>query len=286
MDIFTHLPDWLHSDALFAWLRALVLFVVGLAVVRFATRSAGRAAAGRWNAQGAMLARRTVSVLGWTLLAATVLNQLGFKLSVLMGAAGVLTVAVGFASQTAASNLISGLFLIGERPFVVGDVIKVDDVTGEVTDIDLVSVKLRTFDNLLVRVPNEALLKSKITNLTHYPIRRMDLEIGVSYSQDVEQVIEVLRDTADRIPGCLDEPEPIVIHKGYGDSAVLLQFSAWASRPRFIEVRTRLLIDIKKAFDANGIVIPFPQRTLHTATTDPPVRIAPERSTDDDEGMV
>ena len=82
-------------------------------------------------------------------------------------AAGLLTVALGFAAQTSASNLISGLFLLGERPFVVGDVIRLaSGITGEVVGIDLLSVKIRTFDNLLVRVPNETLLKSELTNLT------------------------------------------------------------------------------------------------------------------------
>jgi hypothetical protein len=87
------------------------------------------------------------------------LHQAGLKLGVLPGAAGILTVAIGFASQTSASNLISGLFVIAERPFVVGDIIRVAETTGEVLSVDLLSVKIRTFDNLYVRIPNEGIIR-------------------------------------------------------------------------------------------------------------------------------
>ena len=276
-EFLANVPEWLKSDVALNWVRAAVLLVIGAAVIKVVTASVARAVKSRADAQTSMLVRRGVSLLGWGLLTATVLNQLGFQLSVVMGAAGVLTVAAGFASQTAASNLISGLFLIGERPFVVGDIITVDTVTGEVTDIDLVSVKLRTFDNLLVRVPNEMLLKSRITNITHYPIRRIDLPVGVAYKEDIEHVIRVLREVADREPLCLDEPEPVVLHTGFGDSAVQLQFSAWAARENVRDVRTKLQIELKKAFDAAGIEIPFPHRTLYAgAVTGPlPVRLFP-----------
>ena len=275
-----HLPPWLSLEQSADWMRAVVMFLVGIVVLRVTTASVDRAARARWTPQVAMLARRAVSLAGWTLLAASVLHQLGFNLGVLMGAAGVLTVAAGFAAQTAASNLISGLFLIGERPFVVGDVIIVDGVTGEVTDIDLVSVKLRTFDNLMVRVPNETLLKSRLTNLSHYPIRRMDVQIGVAYKEDVERVAEVLHRVADALPMCLDEPEPQLIHQGFGDSAVLLQFSVWAQRTSFLRARNALLIEIKKAFDEEGIEIPFPHRTLYAGSVTPPlpVYVVPDQS--------
>lgn len=265
--------DWLTnnltSEQLVPWLRAAMVLAVGAVFVRVATASAARGARARWSPQAEMLVRRGVSLVGWTLLATTVLHQLGFNLSVLMGAAGVLTVAAGFASQTAASNLISGLFLIGERPFSVGDVITVDSVTGEVTSIDLVSVKLRTFDNLMVRVPNETLLKARLTNMSQYPIRRMDLQLGVSYDSDVRQVIALLKATADAIPQCLDEPEPVVIHQGYGDSAILLQFSVWAPRTEFLKTKNELLLAIKEAFDREGVEIPFPQRVVHARAPAP-----------------
>src|SRR5262249_54810678 len=107
------------------------------------------------------------------------LDQLGFDLSVLLGAAGIFSVAIGFASQTSASNFISGLFLIFEKVILEGDVITVDGVTGEVMSVDLLSTKIKTADNLFVRIPNEMLIKSKLINLSRFLHRRLDLIITV-----------------------------------------------------------------------------------------------------------
>jgi small-conductance mechanosensitive channel len=210
------------------------------------------------------------------LFVASALRELGFSLGVLLGAAGVLSVAIGFASQTSASNLISGLFLIGERPFGAGDVIKVGDTTGEVLSVDLLSVKLRTFDNLFVRIPNETLIKSEVTTLTRFPIRRFDLMVGVAYKEDIERVRAVLMEVAERNALCLDEPKPLFIFNGFGDSSLNIQFSVWAKRENFLDLRNSMQIEIKKAFDAEDIEIPFPHVTLYTGSvTDPfPVRLS------------
>lgn len=255
--------------------KALATLAVGLLVARLGGRLVGRVASARADAQFTLIARRLTfyGLLGIAI--ASTLSVLGVDLSVLLGAAGILTVALGFASQTSASNIISGLFLLGERPFVVGDVIRVGDTTGEVVSVDMLSVKLRTFDNLFVRVPNESLLKSQLTNLSRYPIRRVDVQLGVAYKEDIERVRELLFALADRHPLCLDEPRPLFIFTGYGDSAILLQFSVWAARENFLEVVNGIKLEIKRAFDEAGIEIPFPHRSLYAGSaTEPfPVRV-------------
>ena len=255
--------------------RAGMTLAVGLLMARLASRVVARALAARAEAQLTMILRR---VTFWGLLGTAVfsaLGVLGVDLSVLLGAAGILTVALGFASQTSASNLISGLFLMGERPFVVGDIIRVGETTGEVISIDMISVKLRTFDNLLVRVPNENLLKSEITNLTHFPIRRVDIMVGVAYKEDLARVEKLLVEVADRNPLCLDEPRPLVLFRGYGDSSIDLQFSVWAARETFLAVKTGLHRQVKEAFDHHGVEIPFPHRSHYAGSvTEPfPVRL-------------
>jgi len=209
---------------------------------------------------------------------ASALRHLGFSLSVLLGAAGILTVAIGFASQTSASNLISGLFLVAEKPFQLGDMITVGNTTGEVLSIDLLSVKLRTFDNLFVRIPNESLIKTEMTNLTRFPIRRFDLQIGVAYRENIDHVRRVLRTVAEKNPLCLDEPEPLFLFTGFGDSSLNIQFSVWAKRENFRDLRNAIQEQIKLAFDEEGIEIPFPHRTLYTGSeTAPfPVRVVSE----------
>jgi small-conductance mechanosensitive channel len=171
-------------------------------------------------------------------------------------------VAVGFAAQTSVSNVISGLFLRIDRPFLVGDVIEVAGLKGEVLSIDFLSCKFRTFDNILVRVPNETMVKSDIKNLTFFPIRRIDFKIGVSYKENMKRVHEILLDVATRNPLSLEDPAPLFIFEGFGDSSLNLQFSVWTVRENLILLQNSILQEIKSAFDNAGVEIPYPHRTV------------------------
>lgn len=255
--------------------RAAVMVGAGFLVAALAARSVQRLALKHFSPHHSTMLRRLVYWLILGLFIASALRQLGFSLSVLLGAAGVLSVAIGFASQTSASNLISGLFLFGEKPFQLGDVIRVGQTTGEVLSIDLLSVKLRTFDNLFVRIPNESLIKTEMINLTRFPIRRFDLMVGVAYRENIGKVRDVLQEVADKNPLCLDEPAPLFMFTGFGESSLNIQFAVWAKRENFLAVRNSLQEEVKIAFDQAGIEIPFPHRTLYAGSdTKPfPVRI-------------
>ena len=262
--------QFIQSDMVLNGLQALLLLSVGFLLARTASRAAEKLISKNFSRHHAVLFRRIIYWLVLALFAASALHQLGFSLGVLLGAAGVLSVAIGFASQTSASNLISGLFLIGEQPFQIGDVIKVGNTTGEVLSIDLLSVKLRTFDNLFVRIPNESLIKSEVTNLTRFPIRRFDLLLGVAYKEDIAKVRKVLFDVADQNPLSLDEPAPAFLFMSFGDSALNIQFSVWSTTENFRALRNSLQEEIKVAFDQAGIEIPFPHRTLYAGSETPP----------------
>ena len=261
------LKEFLAQETAQNLLSAALVLILGWMITRWASRLVLRLIDPRVKAQHRMLAARAVYwlLLGFTLIAT--LNAAGVGLGVVLGAAGFLTVAVGFAAQTSTSNLISGLFLIGERPFEVGDVIRVGSTQGTVLAIDLLSVKLCTFDNLFVRLPNETLLKSEITNFTRFPIRRFDQQIGVAYKEDLARVEEVLFGVAQRNPLCLDEPRPLLQILAFADSSINLQFSVWATRENFLEVKRKMFKDVKVAFDEAGIEITFPQRSLHLTST-------------------
>ena len=267
------LDQYLTSERMLDLTRALLTLIVGLIVARLVSRSLAKVVATRTSLQESMLVRRLSFYVLLGLALASTLHQLGFQLGVLLGAAGILTVAVGFASQTSVSNLISGLFLIAERSFQVGDAITVDNVTGEVLSIDLLSVKLRTFDNLFVRVPNESVIKSRVTNLTQFPIRRIDLQLGVAYNSEMSRVREILFSIADLNPFCLTEPKPIFIFQSFGESALEFQFSVWAKRENFLDLKNTILQEIKAGFDAEGIEIPFPHCTLYAGTDTPPLPV-------------
>ena len=261
-DWWSNIMNVMSSDRVFILLRALVIASIGLVVARAASAAVLRVMGKLLDAQQRMIVSRVIYYLLLGLFLLSALHELGFSLSILMGAAGILSVAVGFASQTSASNLISGLFLIVERPFSVGDVITLGGTTGEVLSIDLLSVKLRTFDNLYVRIPNETLIKSEVTTLTKFPIRRIDLQLGVAYKEDIAKVRELLFQLAGKNPLSLEEPKPLFIFLGFGDSAINLQFSIWVKRENFLDLKNAIQEEIKTAFEREGIEIPFPQRTL------------------------
>lgn len=269
------LVEFFTTERALGIVRAVILLLVGFFAAGIAARVPQRAMGRHFSPHHVMLVRRVVYYGILSLFVASALRELGFSLSVLLGAAGVLSVAIGFASQTSASNLISGLFLIAERPFSIGDTISVGGTTGEVLSIDLLSVKLRTGENLYVRIPNEQLIKSAVTTLTRFPIRRLDLKVGVAYKEDISRVRDVLMGLAERNPLCLDEPKPQFVFNGFGDSALDIQFSVWAKRESFGDLRNSLQEEIKRAFDEAGIDIPYPQRTLrlgdHTQAL--PVRV-------------
>ena len=262
-------------EALGSFVKAAILTVGGLVLARLARVGVVRAFAKTLSRQQLMLLRRAASYAILGLFFVSALRELGFDFGVLLGAAGIVTLAVGFASQTSVSNLISGLFVVLERAVEVGDVITVDGVTGEVLSIDLLSTKLRTFDNLYVRVPNETMVKTKITNLNRFPLRRVDLNVGVAYKEDLGEVVELLKEVAYKNKLCLDEPEPVFIAQGFGDSSVDHQFSVWAKTENYLALRNSMQLDIKAAFDTAGIEIPVPHRSLYAgAATEPfPVRV-------------
>lgn len=256
-------------------LKALIILVVGYVLAKVLAASINNLLKKRFKAHELHLIRRSTFTGILALFFLSALHQLGLNLSVVLGAAGILSVAIGFASQTSASNLISGLFLLAERPFSVGDIIRVGTTSGEVLSIDLLSLKLRTFDNLYVRIPNESLIKSEVVTLTKFPIRRFDMQVGVAYKENLEKVKEVLFKVAHDDPLCLEDPKPLFIFQGFGTSSLDIQFSVWTRRENFLDLRNSLFLGVKTAFDRENIEIPFPHTTLYTGSvTDPfPVRL-------------
>jgi small-conductance mechanosensitive channel len=266
------LLDHLRGD-LPGILRALLIALVGLPLARIVGRLLQRAVGGAASPERATLARRAGFWAVVALAVASALRELGFDLSVVMGAAGVLSVAVGFASQTSASNVISGLFLIGERPFSVGDWIRIGATEGEVIAIDLLSVKLRTADNLFVRVPNEVAMKSEITNLTRFPIRRIDLRLTVPYEQDLDRARATLLAALDDHPLTLTEPRPVVRFIQYADAGVVFQAGVWVTTAAFIGLKDELPLHLKRSLDAAGVPMALPSRRLSTGEGQAPLRI-------------
>ena len=269
-ELSTRFRDLFSEEQVWQVGQAILFITLGLVLSRLARLITVRSFHKTLTRQQLMLLRRSISYTILALFIGSALSELGFNLQLLFGAAGILTVAIGFASQTSVSNLISGLFLVLERAVEVGDVINVDGTLGEVLTIDLLSTKLRTFDNLYVRIPNETMVKTTIINLNRFPIRRVDVKVGVAYKERLEHVLNILKRVAEEHPLALEEPAPLVIAQGFGNSSVDYQFSVWTKTENYLDLLNALQIDIKSAFDDENIEIPFPHVSLYKGANSAP----------------
>lgn len=201
------------------------------------------------------------------------LNQVGFKFTFLIGAAGILTVTLGFAARGAVANLVAGLFLVAERPFNIGDTIQTDKVVGEVLAIDLVAVKLRTFDNLHVRIPNDVMLRTTVTTITRYEIRRYDLDLHLDFRTDMAKLKEVLLEVAEKQATSLEEPRPIFKFNGFSDIGIRVSLCTWTRRDKYLAYKYTFATAVKNALEKNGFRFASTVQELHLAT--PTALVAP-----------
>lgn len=264
MDFFNQfqLTQWLTPDRITAIIRFLLTLIIGIPLMKVLTKVIIKLIKNYLTVQSEMLAKRFIWYVLLIMVLVSALNQLGFKLSALLGAAGIFGVAIGFASQTSFSNLISGMFMISEKSFSVGDTIQVGSTVGVVLSIDLLSVKLRTFDNRFVRIPNENMIKSELTNISRFPIRRTDIMVGVAYHEDLNRVIDVLKNIIADNAFALHEPSPLILVDSFGDSSVNIKLGVWSQKENIINLSNSIRIDIHNKFRQENIEIPFPYRTL------------------------
>ncbi|WP_010116867.1 mechanosensitive ion channel family protein [Acinetobacter sp. P8-3-8] len=243
---------------------ALILCFVGFVLARVVSNTFIRTIGARFNAHQRLVWRRGIFYFIFLLFVIASLKEAGFKLSVFLGAAGILTVALGFASQTSASNLISGLFLIGEGSFEVGDTIQLtlirgNTIEGEVISIDLLSVKLLTLDNVYVRLPNEQLIRAPVHNLSKFPIRRLPIIVPINFDEDINKVREVLINIANAYPLVLADPKPHVTVSAFGESSIEILFALWCKQDNYLQVKDEIHEFIRNRFVENKIEIAVPK---------------------------
>ena len=275
MYFFHQIGHWISSlspDVMYKGVRVAVTVVLGLFIVRLLGVASQRYVMKKSTPQRQMIVRKAISYIGFFIVLMAVLGELGVKLTALLGAAGILAVAIGFASQTSVSNIISGLFLISEKPFSIGDVIRIGTTTGIIQSIDLLSIKIRTFDNLFVRIPNEKILTSEVTNITRFPIRRMDILFQISYGQDMNRIHDVLLTIARENPWSLDEPEPVIIFSEFKESGIEVQLGLWFAKTDFVELKNSVMKELAMRFHAEGIRFAHPARRVSMTKEETPAR--------------
>jgi len=254
-------------------IRVILILAIGIPLIKLIRKLVQRLVRDKLSAQSEQLIIRTVYYVSILILTVSVLNEFGFKLSALLGAAGVFGVAIGFASQTSVSNIISGIFLISEKPFVIGDVVQVGPTIGTISSIDLLSIKINTPDNRFVRVPNETMIKTEVINITRFPVRRVNLDISVSYNDDLKQVLEILMDIAQNSQIALKDMEPLTSIQRFGASGIDILYGVWGNTSDYFALQNELIISIKERFDAAGIEIPYPHLSLYSGSHSDPIKV-------------
>ncbi|CAN5343643.1 mechanosensitive ion channel family protein [soil metagenome] len=226
-----------HLESL---LRAVVIFIVGWILASFISKVLVRIGNSHLSAHQRLLVSKGSFYLIISIFLLAVMQELGFKLSVLLGTAGILTLAIGIAAQFSFANLISGVFLLIERPFEVGDSIVIDKYSGEVLTIDTLAIKILTAENALVRIPNETLIKSPIVNLSRFPIRRIEIAFAITYQEKLEAWRQKLLALAQQNPFCLGDPKPQVVVDTFGDSVVNLKLLLWVRNEDVIALKNSM----------------------------------------------
>lgn len=258
-------------------LKVAILLVVGIAIIYGLALVIKKLLPKNLSPQRKMIINRLVVYTGFLVLFFIVVSELQLNLAPIFGAAGVIGLVIGVASQTSIGNIVSGFFLVSEKSFEIGDVIRIGEKAGTVHSIDLLSIKIRTFDGLLLRIPNQTVISTELTNVTKFPIRRLDFEVSVAYKEDLPKIKELLQKVARQNPLCLEEPEPLIVFKTFGDSGINVLLGVWFEKTNYLAVKNSVFIDIKAAFDAEGIEIPFPHMSLYAGEASKPIRIRQEK---------
>ncbi len=235
-----------------------IIFLIWLAF-RIISKAIRRVPETKLPAQRAAIVIKFVHYIFYIVIALYVLGLFGINLKAIWGAAGIAGVAIGFAAQTSVSNLISGLFVLTEGSIHVGDTIIVGDVTGIVDEVKLLSIRVHTYDNQMVRIPNSTIINSNLTNNSYHNKRRLTLNVGVDYSTDMRTALETLKKAPALCPTVLTTPEPAVWFDGFDSSSINLVVAVWFKPADFLQTKNDLYIAIKQVLDEGGITIPFNQ---------------------------
>lgn len=192
-----------------------------------------------------------------------VITMLGIPTTSFIAVLGAAGLAVGLALQGTLSNFAAGVMLLVFRPFRVGDYVEASGTEGIVTEIGVFATSLDSLDNVHIVLPNAAVWGQTIKNFTSNDVRRNDMTIGVSYTDDIARAKEVILQTLKDDPRVLEEPAPLVAVQDLGESSVDFLVGPWCAPGHYWDLRFDMFEQIKARLEANGCTIPFPQRDVH-----------------------
>jgi len=222
------------------------------------------------------IALRIGQITLFVALGAAILTLWSFNISGLLLGAGFLGIVVGFAARETLGSLIAGFVLMLSRPFTVGDWVEIGEAEGVITDITMFNTRIQNVDAEAMVIPNDVVGNSTIINRSQKGRLRIRREVGIDYDSDPETAAEVATDAMASVEEVVDSPEPQAIPVRFGDSAIVMELRFWIGEPRPPRKWAAIagvVREVNDAFEAEGIEIPFPQRTLSNravADEDPP----------------
>jgi small conductance mechanosensitive channel len=267
----------------FSVLGAVILVIAGYIVASTLERWT-RAALGRFPAFDETLRRflsKLVRYAVLVLVGVTVLAQFGVQTASIIAALGAIGLAIGLALQGTLQNIAAGIMLLVLKPFRVGEYIDAGGIAGTVEEIGLFATELKSADGVFVLAPNSELWNKAVTNYSRNALRRNDLSIGIGYDDDIDLAQKLMKDMALADQRVLAMPAAETFVNGLGDSSVVVTLRYWTAGSDYWQVRFDFTKAAKKAFDENGITIPFPQRQLHFVPTEgapPPAKAGRARA--------
>ena len=264
------LEGWLHDliRLLPNILLAAIVLVIGIFIAGWIRKLAAKVItkiSHNTTLNGLFASVVYIFFVGIAIFTALSILQLDKAVTSILAGAGIVGLALAFAFQDIAANFISGIFISFRRPLHIGDIVKVKDYMGKVEEINLRDTVLRTFKGQLVIIPNKDVFQNPIENYTLLGKRRFDLAIGVSYGDDLEKVKTVTLNAVKGIPELSREDEITLFFTEFGDSSINFIIRMWINSPEqstYMSVGSQAIMRIKKAYDENDIMIPFPIRTL------------------------
>jgi small-conductance mechanosensitive channel len=241
---------------------AVLIFILGLIVAKLLSNYLRRNLKSKLSKDRLEIFIKLVYYFVVILVAIWVMSTLGLKLTGLLYAGGLFGIILGFASQSIVGNLVSGFFLMIERPIKIGNAVNIDGTIGIVEDISLISTRLRTWAGLDIRIPNEKVFTSNITNFVSNVARRFEYVVGIRYEDDADLAILLIKELLEAETFVLANPAPLVFVEKLDESSVNISIKIWAPISEWYSLYMRLLWEIKKKLENNGIIIAFPQRMV------------------------
>ncbi len=249
-------------------LFAVLIFIAGLILARLVRNAMQRGFHRRaTQKQTADLITKTVYYSLVILVVIAALQQAGVNLTAFLAGLGIVGFTIGFALQDVSKNFVSGILLMVQQPFQIGDTIQVGEFTGKVSAISLRATEMYTLDGRLAIIPNADIFTSPIINFSRPTTRRVELSVGVGYPSNLAQVREIALTAIQSIDGLLQEPAPVLYFNQFAESAIKLTLYYWIDTgiSDVLKAKDQGLVALKAAFDQAGIEIPYPIQVVYPA---------------------